>query len=563
MRRTVLASLLAALIIAAAAILFLLLRPPPAANADLHAVLSSLDVAIAGGYLTTARETLASIRSLPSAEADLLSLLKRAFQVSRGTGDFTLLADLAGRALAGNGRSERIRIVAAYGNLRSGRLSETEKALARGAPAGSVAESLRGEALLRRGARWSGSDELTRDLVALQDTVDPAGFAAAELRAGDKRLSLDAALLAMRQGLTETALRVALSDLGESRFDEVAGLILYDGGEFATAAARMERLNAYRRGIPAVGLQLADISAAAGNDANSEAWLLRTLPLAPALSWTPYADLSMFALRRGDTPAAGRLLEEGLAFFPHSRELRVMKARLEIRTGDVPAAEALLTGLLADNPSDGEAALLLLALQGPGLSPEASRARLWKLFDLMPSGPKVLDALVSSLIAARDWDGLLIAFRQYQVSGGPLDARLLLLQGFAAAMNGDDTGATAAFRRSEALARDGSGRFNIALLMLRRGASRAALAELDGAGEDLQARNANPPSAMQPSPPSAMQPSPPSAMLMSRIETLRGAARLLDGDAAGAGAALSRALALDPHNLRAGLLLRKLEAGGQ
>jgi hypothetical protein len=542
MRRTVLASLLAALIIAAAAILFLLLRPPPAANADLHAVLSSLDVAIAGGYLTTARETLASIRSLPSAEADLLSLLKRAFQVSRGTGDFTLLADLAGRALAGNGRSERIRIVAAYGNLRSGRLSETEKALARGAPAGSVAESLRGEALLRRGARWSGSDELTRDLVALQDTVDPAGFAAAELRAGDKRLSLDAALLAMRQGLTETALRVALSDLGESRFDEVAGLILYDGGDFATAAARMERLNAYRRGIPAVGLQLADISAAAGNDANSEAWLLRTLPLAPALSWTPYADLSMFALRRGDTPAAGRLLEEGLAFFPHSRELRVMKARLEIRTGDVPAAEAL---------------------QGPGLSPEASRARLWKLFDLMPSGPKVLDALVSSLIAARDWDGLLIAFRQYQVSGGPLDARLLLLQGFAAAMNGDDTGATAAFRRSEALARDGSGRFNIALLMLRRGASRAALAELDGAGEDLQARNANPPSAMQPSPPSAMQPSPPSAMLMSRIETLRGAARLLDGDAAGAGAALSRALALDPHNLRAGLLLRKLEAGGQ
>jgi hypothetical protein len=44
---------------------------------------------------------------------------------------------------------------------------------------------------------------------------------------------------------------------------------------------------------------------------------------------------------------------------------------------------------------------------------------------------------------------------------------------------------------------------------------------------------------------------------------MRGAARLLDGDIPGAGSALSRARALDPRNLRAGLLLRKLEAGGQ
>jgi Flp pilus assembly protein TadD len=226
-----------------------------------------------------------------------------------------------------------------------------------------------------------------------------------------------------------------------------------------------------------------------------------------------------------------------------------MQARLDVRTGYLHDAESLLTGLLADRPSDSEAALLLLALQGPEMSPEASRARLWKLFDLVPSDLAVFDALASSLIAARDWEGMQIAVRQYQESGGQPDARLLLFQGFAAAMSGDDAGATTAFRRSALLARDGIARFNLALVMLRRGAARAALAELDGAAEEVREH--------------PLPGNPPSAAIMSRLETLRGAARLLDGDLPGAGSALSRALSLDPHNLRAGLLLRKLEAGGQ
>jgi thioredoxin-like negative regulator of GroEL len=556
MRRTVLAGILAAPLIVAAGVLLLVLRRQPSVDADLRTLLSGLDAAIAGGYLSTARDTIASLRSLPSTEEGQLSLLKRGYQVSRGTGDFALLADLAGRALAMNGRSERIRAIAAYGNLRCGQLSEAEKSLARNAGAGSAAESLRGEALLRRGARWSGSDELTRELLSLEGTVDPAGFAGAALRAGDKRLSLDAALLAMQQGSTEAALRLVRSDLEESRFDEAAGLMLYDSGDLGAAAARMQRLNADRPGNPAVGMQLADINAAAGNDADSEQWLLRTLPLAPAMSWTPYADLALFALRRRDTAAAARRLDDGLAFFPRSRELRLMQARLDILRGDARAAELLLTRLLADRPSDGAAALMLLALKSPELFPEASRGRLWKLFDVAPTDPAVFDALASSLIAARDWEGMQIALRHYEASGGQLDSRLLLFQGFAAAMSGDDAGATAAFRRSSLLSRDGIARFNLALVMLRRGAARAALAELDGAAEEVQQHPSpgNPPPAAQ---------NPPPAAIMSRIETLRGAARLLDGDLPGAGTALSHALSLDPHNLRAGLLLRKLEAGGQ
>jgi hypothetical protein len=53
------------------------------------------------------------------------------------------------------------------------------------------------------------------------------------------------------------------------------------------------------------------------------------------------------------------------------------------------------------------------------------------------------------------------------------------------------------------------------------------------------------------------------ARVLSLMEMLTGSARLLEGDETGARAAFGRSLALDARNLRAGLLLRKLEAGEQ
>jgi tetratricopeptide (TPR) repeat protein len=550
MRRIVLAGILTLSVVAVAAALFLLLRRPPAEEASLRTLLRDVDAAIAGGYLTTARESLSSMNTAPATEAGQVGFLKRAFRVSAGTGDFRLLADMAGRALGRYGRSPRVRAIAAYGSLRAGRVADAERILSRNANAGDAGDSLRGEALLRRGAPWAKpSDNLVREILSLQESTDPAVFAGAALRAGEKRLALDAALLAMEKGFTTDALRLVASDLGDARFDEPAGLILYDGGDFAGALARLKRLITARPAIPGLGLSIADIMAAAGRNEDAEAWLVGALPLAPALSWTPYADLAFYAMMRGDTRLAARRLLDGLAFFPRSRELRIFQARVDVAAGDIGGAQAVLTALLAERPSDGEAGLLLLALQGPEMSPEASRARLWKLFDLVPSDPAVFDALAATLIAARDWDGMRIALRQFEASGGQLDARHLLFQGLAAAMSGDDRSALAALRRSDLLAKDGTARFDIALVMLRGGAPRDALVELEAAAAEVQA--------------SAGPGDVGSKAALSRIETLRGAARLLDGDTSGAGTALARARALDPGNLRAGLLMRKLEAGGQ
>ena len=86
-----------ALAAAAVVLLFTVFRPGPPAEADLAQVLASLDASIRGGYLTTAADAIASIRELPRAGADQLRLLKRAWQVSAGSGNYTVLANLAAR----------------------------------------------------------------------------------------------------------------------------------------------------------------------------------------------------------------------------------------------------------------------------------------------------------------------------------------------------------------------------------------------------------------------------------------------------------------------------------
>ncbi|HET6450073.1 MAG TPA: tetratricopeptide repeat protein [Spirochaetia bacterium] len=545
MRKAVLAGGVGALLIAGVAALLLLRRPAPVPDVGFENLLARVDASLSQGYLSTAADALRSFRGVRPAEADQLRILKRAFEIGRSSGDYTLLALLSDRARAANARSPRIRSVAAYAFLRTGRVADALQLFSGRAPG--EQETLRGESLLRSGAAWAGSDELSRDVLALESSADPSAFERAAIRADEARLSLDGAVLAMKQGTPSRAVAIARTDLTDPRFDEPAGLILYDAGAGQEAIPRLTRRFTTGAGAGQIGFVLSDLAAGAGNVALAQAWLRRSLPLAPTASWTPYADLAVFSLQRGDLAAASRRLQDGLAFFPTSRELRLLKARVLARAGDTAAASTILGSLLVERPADTEAALLLLSLQGPVMSPEALRARLWKVFDLAPTDAAVFDRLASALSASGDWDGLRIAAEERQAAGGAPDAHALLLEGFAAAMRGDDDAALVAFREADHLAGDGTGRFDAALVLLRRGRAREARDELEAAAGEVQARAD-----------AAGKP-----QFLSRVETARGAALMLDGDFESAAAALARARQLDGNNLRASLLMRKLEAGGQ
>ncbi len=534
--------------LAAAAALYLILNPaPPVPQSDFLSTLRSLDAALDAGALSTAQDLLDGIRSLPAGEDDLLRLLKRAFEAGSASGDYRAMSRLGLMALSAAGGSARIRAAAALACVRAGRLAEAEKVIARGSLPAETGDLIRGETVLKRGRKWKPAEPLYRDLLSLDESQSPEVYADAARRTGDARLSLDAALLAMKSGNLERAKDIAGTGLGEPAFDEPAALISYDGGDFRSAIERLKRLDRDRPDRADVALVLADSYQEVGRPADAGKLLLRALSLAPALTWTAYANLAFHAEGRGDMALARGRLKDGLAFFPQSRELRLQQAQLESRLGNVDDAISILSKLAAENPEDGEVALFLLDLQAPGLSPEGYRARLWKAFDRVPSDKAIFAALSSALIASHDWDGAGIAIQQHAAAGGAPGQQLMLAEGMVAAMRGDDDAASDAFRRAAAIAGDGIARYNLSLVLLRRGSGKAAIAEL-GIAADEYARRGNPAERFD---------------VLSRIEMLTGSARLLDGDEDGAREAFLRSLDLNPRNLRAALLLRKLEAGRQ
>jgi tetratricopeptide (TPR) repeat protein len=269
--------------------------------------------------------------------------------------------------------------------------------------------------------------------------------------------------------------------------------------------------------------------------------------VAPAASWTAYLDRAYFESERGELARGLRSLADGRAFFADNRSLRIAEARLALAAGDRARAESLSTELVAADPADAEAGLFLLSLQASRSSPEEYRARLWKLFNRVPASAEVFSALCMSLLAARDWEGAHVAVSQHEAAGGAQDGDLLLVTGLASAMQGDDARAMDAFRKSADLMRNGIARYDLALVLLRAGRVREALAELDAAQDQFERRGelAN------------------RDQTLSRIEMLRGSALLLEGNEQAAASALLRAQKRDPRNLRAALLLRKLEGAGQ
>lgn len=547
MRRVPRAALAAAAVLAAGATVFFVLRLQAPSPSGLDDTIAAADSALAGGSLPAAREALLSLPVMPKEEAAQLRLLKRALQLGSLSGDYHVLAELGEKVSAAGGQGVAVRTLTAYAMMRVGRLSDAQKILPRRGLRRDTGDPLGGELALRRGETWNGSGGLTTELVRLQRTSAPADFASAAHRTGDPRLALDAALRAMESGNRALASSIVSADLGGPRFDEPGGMILYDSGGLPATIEKLSRLQGTRPVRADLAFVLADAWRALGKDGRSEAALKAAVPLAPQLTWTAYADLAFFAQGRGEVERASRWVDDGLAFFPGSRELLLARARLDARAGKPAQAVDILTRLVDAHPADGEPALLLVDMQSSGTSPELHRARLWKLFNRIPADRDVFLSLLSALTGAHDWGGAAIAIRQHEETGGPSDAQTLLVQGMAAAMKGDDAGAEDVFRRAASMTRDGVARYDLALVLLRQGKRHAALEELSVAAQEYS--QAGDPALR--------------AVVLSRMEMIGGSVRMLDGDQEGARAALLRSLAWDPRNLRAALTLRKLEAGGQ
>lgn len=507
--------------------------------------LAAVDASLAGGYLSTARAQLEAISAIPRMASDRMRLLKRAYIASRQLGDYQLLTDVSRRVLASDRGSRESRLLVGYAFLRSGRVADARKDLEGPLPDG-IGDLLRGEAALRAGAAWKGSDEITREVLALEGSRAPGDFEAAAQRTGDRRLALDAAILSMETGNVVRAGLIARSALRDAPFDEPAAVIAYDSGDFEEAIRRLLRFQAGRVMRADISLVLADSFEALGRTDDAERALEQALRIDPRVSWTPYASLGAFAEARGGHDEARRLLQQGHGLFPGSSELVMESAQLEAGQGNVPAAISLLDRLLESRPEDSAAALFRLHLRAPQLSPEAYRAELWRIFTRTPADQAAFMTLVTSLVATHDWDGAMLALRQHDEASGGSSSDTQLVFGVVEAMEGSWGASLAALRGAADAAKDGASRYDLAVVLMKQGKAADAIAELTAAGSEALSQASG----------------DARTRLLARIAVLSGTALRASGDLAGARAAFLHARELDPHDLRAALELRKLEAGG-
>ncbi|HET6486054.1 MAG TPA: hypothetical protein VFH83_06520 [Spirochaetia bacterium] len=536
----------AAILVAGGVGLFFHFRLPRAVPDEIRAAIGRMDQAIAGGYFSTALDELDRLPALPSDEGTLLSLAKRAFQVSGASGDYAPLARFMERALAANGSSPRLRLIGAYADLRSGRLAMAQRLVREGLSPRDLGEGIRAEAALRGGQAWNGSDPLARQLLGLEANANPAAFVQAAASTGDARLTLDAALLEMGAGAGSQAQMAARALPDGPAFDEPAALIDYDVGAAGAAVTRIQRALVDRPSAERE-LLLADALHAAGAPVRAEAALAAAVASQPDLTWTAYANLAYLAAARGALADAARRVAEGLTALPDSQELAVAAARVRVQAGDRQGAAAALSALVEAHPQNVPAAFLLLELRSPAMSPGSYRASLWKLFDRAPYDGRTYAALLQALVSAQDWAGAAIAVRQHRLATDQTDTATLELEGLVAAMRDDLPSAVASLKAAVGLAADAAARYDLALVLLKEGNTAEARAQLSQAQQEASSV-ADPARRMR---------------LASRIAAALGMTRVADGDLSGGHADLVRSVSLDPSNLRARLLVMNLEPGGQ
>jgi tetratricopeptide (TPR) repeat protein len=404
-------------------------------NRPLDEHLSEADEAVALGYLDRAADSIRLAAGAARGEYEHLRVLKRASRLARRTGSFGELAALAEKALAGSPGSARLRVLAAYGLLRSehpqraaalwaGRWKQS--ALKENPGAGTLlaeialksdASAQMEEGILPEGVLPVEMDRLLRPQTAEQ----PETLAVLGRHFQDERLSLDAALLAMRQGERDLAAEIARAQLPPA--SEPAFLIAYDSGENEEALRRLEAVLDGEPPRPDQAAMMGDLMAWTGDTGAARQVYLRLIRESPSFSWKPYLNLAWISLRGRDEDAARYYRQQAVERFPEERRIHwamIEDLRHSADTGREAEEEyrRQIKAYLARFPDDLQGNLMALELQGERISSAVYQARLWRLFNRHPADERLCRRIVLHLLAGGDTEGAAAALKQHEQASG-------------------------------------------------------------------------------------------------------------------------------------------------
>lgn len=365
----------------------------------------------------------------------------------------------------------------------------------------------------------------------------------------------------LNEGRTDLAIPAlkALLDQQPDRGDArtLLGRALLDHGQAAAAEAELRRAQELQQPDAAVLPLLARALLAQGKVVvflQSE-WSRAPLsePLADA---DLKASLAQALVQQGDPAAARALLDQVLRQVPQSAPAQLQQARLEMATGQLRHAQQRLDALLAAEPKQADAWLLLAEMAHQEHDDEQAITLYRRALSLRPGLVQAHATLIGLLIARRNGPA---AQAQVQAmrKALPHHPYTVLLDAQVAYLNADLRRANDLFQSLLKLAPDDPG------LLQPAGALALRLGALEQAERLLQRALAG---STQPGPLRLLlaqaqlrqgQPGRVLATLQPLVDApkaepealvLAAQARLLDGDAAGADALFNRVVALNPKD---------------
>lgn len=538
------------LLAAGSVLLFLHLRSRNRQRYEtLTSVLKEADAALESGQYEQTESLLTRAFDLEKRADARLMVLKRAYRLCRELGDYAQLAEWAGSARQSDPTNPALLRLAVLAQLRAGRPDAAQKLLSERKTRRLIRSEPDLQYLAAEAAMLVPNSEQEvwlppelKAIVSLERSVHPSALIEQGRVSGDPRYLLDAALLWMRRGQAGNAQALVTAELRDA-YHEAAAYIGYDAGAGEEAARRAALLIRARPDRADYRRFYGDLLYQKRRYAEAQATYIRALQLGPDAGWQLLLSLASALEKSGDSDSARFYTARAYKEFPDVREVLFRYTGDLARAGLKERAAGLVRNYLVENPEDAELELLYLRFSGAPYSAK----KLWKIFNRFPEHPGLARELIEYMLSSADLRSTGLAINQHLSAEPASEAAPWLLEARAlhAALGGDTALAESLLVEKATLEDSWQGRYNLAVILGAEARYSEGIAELMNA-ESLLPENGD-----------------SRAVYRSKMRSRLGKYYAALGDTLSARRELDYAVELDPANLQARLLLKKLDEAAE
>ncbi len=524
-------SALAAVLVAAAGIMLLISKGKDMEVRDIAPLLERGEFAQAEtAVLQTAKE----IRS----ESDWYDLLSHVYNLAEQSGNYAILSEIAGKAVKRHFRQADFHALLVYGQFKTGQFSKKiNKSIKR-------ISDTRFEPILLYGQMNGAVTEYKENALLLNtDTKDPYIYERLSRRIEEPALALNSALLWMHQGNGAKVRSILRKSIDYTYRPEVLLELAFDSGEFDMAEKIIHflKLNeSVNRSY--LDLMEADISLYR-NDLDRALHLYENMiNKEPDASWIPYCNSAWIHVVQGGINGSIPILNQALKLFPGRKEIVLTAAWSYARIGQEDEAMGIVKTYLQEHPEDTDAQLMEIILDPVIRNPEKLKTTLWILYAEDRSNPQLVRYFCAFLAGLEDMDTLEEVLKRVEGEYPSADW-IPFFKALRAVYNGELEKGIELFERSLEEHSRWETCFNLGRIYSLTYRRDSALDYYQKASRMLE-----------------NSVSPANDHIRSRIRYSIGDIFYQQGNYAGAAREAEFSLKLDPGNIEASLLLKKLEA---